>query len=232
MTPQDLPHSGEAKSLSIKPREARVIASRILRQADWDWGLEPAVASVVLAAHRQGLDGLAVLEKDWEAIRRSHPERIAANDVGPHAWRFDCAGCHAFVAAPSLLDHLGQGVHRAGTASVTVANCLRPELLAVLRPFGKDYGLAIEFAAGSDATPAIAASRQPPGVAAANSRLPGGSYAVPSDLWPRLQRMALGYLVPESEISRGHAGDGTRDLPLTGSPASGPADSRRVLSQD
>lgn len=205
--------SGTRASIAIKPREARVTLTRILRQADWDWGMEPAVGAFVLAAQYGALDGLSVLDRDWEAIRTSRPDRMTALRIGPNAWQLDAAGCHAFVAAPSVLDHLVAGGRDQTMASVTVEACATPGMMQALAVFGGSYGLSISTRAEHGS--AVLTAVHSPGSYLPMPPLDEIDYVVAVDLWHRLLSRSLDYLVPESEVSRGHAGDGTQSFPLT-----------------
>lgn len=210
------PLSPKTQLLAIKPREARMTVSRILRQAQWDWGLEPAVTSIVLAAHRQRLSGLDVLDRDWEQIRTSRPEAIEASVAGENAWLLSARECHALVAAPSVLDFLIAGIFWRTAADVVVKRCAAPEMLGALPLFGPRYGLRITARITDDGI-RLSALRdlEPTPALSLFVALQKDDYPVDVHVWERLRRRSQDYLVPESEISRGHAGDGTRAFPLT-----------------
>lgn len=204
--------SSARASIAIKPREAREMVTRILRQADWDWGMEPAVGLFVLAAQYGNLDGLSVLDQDWQAIQTSRPDRMTALRTGPSTWQLDVTGCHAFVAAPSVLDHLIAGTRDRVTATITVEACVTPRMMRSLVMFGGSYGLSISIRVGRES--AVLTAVQSP--ASDRSMPPGNADCVLAvDVWHRLRSRSLDYLVPESEISRRHAGDGTKSFSLT-----------------
>lgn len=205
----------QGRQLALKPREARVLVTRILRQADWDWGLEPAVGTVVLAAHLMELEGLDVLDRDWGAIRASRPEAIVAA-TGPHGVRqLDCSFCHAFVAAPAILDCLVADVAACGRSVVEIRQCASPALLAVLATFGPRYAMAIEVEDEPGRTVVSARSNGGRLKRPAPGELSAADFRVAADLWDRLRARACAYLVPESETSRSHAGDGTAASPAS-----------------
>ena len=204
-------------SLAIKPREARVTVTRTLRQARWDWGLEPAVGSVVLAAHLRGLDGLGVLDRDWEFISGSYPEAMTATPTGRGAWRIQAGGCHALVAAPSILDHLVTGLSQ-GRATVIVENSTASDLLAALAFFGPRYGFSLSVEDQGSQTALMALHTGAPVRHGGLSALQAADYVVEAAVWRRLLSRSSGYLIPETEVSRSHAGDGTRAFPLPTEP--------------
>ena len=212
---------GRRESLVVKPREARVVVTRILRQAAWDWGLEPAVGSMVLAAQLIRLDGLGVLDRDWDEIRSTDPAGISVSRAGAEGWRLDVGGCHPLVSAPSILDHLlmADAFHR---ITVSVGGCFLPELLGAVCFFGPRYGLTITLSTLDD-RPVLTAIRAPTGEAPqAISPLQASDYVVDRATWDRLLCRSQAYLIPESEVSRGHAGDGTGIFPAVTPPAQSP----------
>lgn len=177
--------------IALTRREARVTVARILRQAAWPTGHEPAVTAAVLAAEGLGLPALASLDHDWPAIAGSDPQRLQAADGA-----VDCGGMHALVALPFIVDLLVERLARDDRASVRVIGAARPDLLAAIQAFGPRHGAAF----GVDGT-AVSAVR-----ADAPARALHGDFAVDAALWQRLCTRAEAYLVPESEISRRHAG--------------------------
>ncbi len=215
------------RMLSVKPREARVTVSRVLRQADWDWGLEPAVTSVVLAAHLKGLEGFVSLQRDWEQIRTSRPESNSAVVTSSSAFVLACPECHAVVAAPSVLDHLVTGALEHGSTQVTIEGCSAPEMLEALVFFAPRYGISITARVAGDTVWLSAARDDPPARTTPTfSALQKADYWVDAQTWERLRSRSQDYLVPESEVSRSHAGDGTRSFPFASpvSAATNPAD--------
>ncbi|MDN2565059.1 hypothetical protein N1F89_02400 [Aquibium sp. A9E412] len=200
-----------APPVLVRPREARTVCSRILRQSAWDWGLEPAVTAMVLAAEHDGLGGLRALAEDWPAIRSAAPRRMS---VRRHADGivFDAAGCHALVAAPSILDRLLPAAGD-GPAEVAVTRCPAARLLGALVRFAARDGLALAVEADGDAA-RLAARRAAAAEPFDPLALSRADLTVERALWARLGRTAAGYLIPESAVSRSHAGDGTRAFPL------------------
>jgi hypothetical protein len=199
--------------LAIKPREARVTVTRTLRQARWDWGLEPAVGSIVLAAHIAGLDGLGVLDREWDLIGNSCPEAMKATPTGSGAWWVHAGDCHAFVAGPSILDHLMAGIGE-GRATVIIEAVTSAGLLEALAFFGPRYGFSLSLAQHRSQTALTALRTGAPARDGALSPLQSEDYIVDATVWRRLLERSSSYLIPETEVSRGHAGDGTRAFPL------------------
>ncbi len=177
--------------IALTRREARVTVARILRQGAWPTGHEPAVTAAVLAAEGLGLPALASLDHDWPAIAASDPQHLQVADGA-----IDCGGMHALVALPFIVDLLVERLAREDGVSARVTGAVRPELLAAIQAFGPRHGAAFTM----DGT-AVSALR-----AAAPPRALHGDFAVDAALWRRLCVRAEAYLVPESEISRRHAG--------------------------
>ncbi len=177
--------------IALTRREARVTVARILRQAAWPTGHEPAATAAVLAAQGLGLPALASLDHDWPAIAASDPRRLQVADAD-----IDCGGMHALVALPFIIDLLVERLARQDGVSLRVTGAVRPDLLAAIRAFGPRHGAA--FAVDGDIVTA-ARSADPP-------RALQADFAVDAALWQRLCVRAETYLVPESEISRRHAG--------------------------
>lgn len=205
----------QARQIALKPREARVIVTRILRQADWGWGLEPAVGTVVLASHLAGFHGLDMLDREWDAICASRPEAILAVTDRLGVNRLDCGSCHAFVAAPTILDYLVRDVAARRRSVIEIRQCASPALLAALATFGPCYAMTVEVEDGHGCT--IISGLDDGGRAerCASSELSASDYRVDIALWERLRARAFAYLVPESDISRSHAGDGTLAFPMS-----------------
>lgn len=177
--------------IALTRREARVTVARILRQAAWPAGHEPAVTAAVLAAEGLGLPGLASLDHDWAAIAASEPRRLQVADG-----IVDCGGMHALVALPFIIDLLVERLARDDRASVRVAGTVRPDLLAAIESFGPRHGAA--FTVDGHAVIAVRSAAPP--------RALHPDFTVDAALWRRLCLRAEAYLVPESEISRRHAG--------------------------
>ncbi len=203
------PDSPRPDPILLTPREAAVLTSRILRQAPWARGMEPAVSAIVLATHLATGDGLDALDRDWAVITAAIPAAIAARREAPSGWRIDGAGAHAFVCMPTVLDHLLPAAAE-GERRVVVTNCAEAQHLAALPMLAAPYGLALSLrptpgGAEVAARPAAGEETGPP----AEPRL----YAVSTALLAALRERADSYLVPESEASRSHAGDGTGTFP-------------------
>lgn len=174
--------------IAVTRREARVTTARILRQCAWPAGHEPAVTAAVLAA---GGTGLAALDRDWPDIAGADLGRLhVAGAV------FDGGGLHALVIIPFIVDLLAERLDQENRISIRVTGIAAPELLAAVAAFGPRHGAAFfRTAEGFTAEKSIACP--PPAQ---------DDFVVDAALWRRLCDRAEGYLVPESEISRRHAG--------------------------
>ncbi|MBE2277059.1 MAG: hypothetical protein IAE87_12290 [Rhodobacteraceae bacterium] len=194
----------------LTPREATVLTSRILRQASWAKGIEAAVGAIVLGTHLAEGDGLDALERDWASIAAATPAAITAHRDAGAGWRIDGAGAHAFVCMPTVLDHL-LPTATGGDRQVVVTNCTEAQHLTALSALAAPYGLVLSVRPTPDGAEIVARRAAegelgPP----AEPRL----YPVSAALLAALRQRADNYLVPESEASRSHAGDGTRAFPL------------------
>ncbi len=182
------------------------MCSRILKQCDWSSGLEPAVTSFILQAQVQGLNALSMLVSDWANVRYAAPKTMTVQRQEDGSLVFDAAGCHALVAAPSILDHL---IAAEPNADITVSDCPRAKTLAPLEQLALRFGKRINVTiAGEDS----ALFSRPITVAPVSAGYLETAYRdilLPEVLWRELSTLAAKYLIPESEVSRSHAGDGT-----------------------
>lgn len=174
--------------IAVTRREARVTTARILRQAAWPTGHEPAVTAVVLAA---GAAGLAALDRDWPDIAAGDLGRLRVDGAV-----FDGGGLHALVALPFIVDLLVERLTGQDRTTIRITGVAAPELLGAITAFGPRHGAM--FIMRGDEIDAVRSDERP--------QASHDDFAVDPDLWRRLCVRAEGYLVPESEISRRHAG--------------------------
>lgn len=201
--------SAPVTMLRIMPREMRMMSERILSLTALPKGFVLAETDIVMMSQGLDLGGFALLEDRFELLRQADPAalNIGAED-GP-ALDLDCAGQHAWIAVPTLLDLADELVARFGSARIRVAGAIDASELAIAVPLGRRRGLAAEIA-GTDA-PVLVASRLPvTGDLAIDepllARLLDKGTPVEAELWWRVYEHAQQALTPDSIVSRRHAG--------------------------
>lgn len=181
--------------LRVMPREMRLMSERILSLTTLPRGFALMVGDVVMVSQGLGLGGFALLETRLPDLRTADPARLS---LAGHV--LDGGGQHAWFVVPALLDLLGLAVARGAAARIDVANIIDPAELGVAVALGARSGLSVTLD-GLTAR-ATAAPVSDPLLA----RLMDDGCAIAADLWWRIFACAQTALMPDSAISRRHAG--------------------------
>ncbi len=108
-------------TLTIMPREMRLMSERILSLTTLPKGFFLAVTDTVMLSQKLGLGGFAMLEDRFETLRTPDLSRIAVTVENGKSLVLDAGGQHAWFVVPSLLDLLGERWRaRFGDAQITV----------------------------------------------------------------------------------------------------------------
>jgi hypothetical protein len=215
-------------TVTLLPREIRLVVERLLLLTPLPFGFVPAVRDVVLYSAIAGLGGLPLLLDRLEALKRADPRAIRVAEPEPGRFEVDCADQHAWVALPSLLDLAAEGVALHRSAVVTVTAVQDPGELLAAAGLGRRQGLLAFGAIGAARVAAPCAEGAAPGwlratdaaatlFAAPAEPHPGlvdplldralrEGMQVPAELWWRAHHLSNTALAPDTVESRRHAG--------------------------
>ena len=181
--------------LRVMPREMRLMSERILSLTPLPKGFALTVGDVVMVSQALGLGGFALLETRLPDLLKADPTRLSMDGAV-----LDGGGQHAWFVVPSLLDLLGLAVSQGGAGHITVTNVLDPAELGIATGLGTRSGLAITLD-GQD----VRATRIAPADPLLERVMQDGC-AIAAALWWRIWARAQTALLPDSAISRRHAG--------------------------
>jgi hypothetical protein len=216
------------ESVTLLPREIRLVVERLLLLTRLPFGFVPAVRDVVLYSAIAGLGGLPLLLERLEELKAADPRALRVEEPEPGRFAVACGGQHAWVALPSLLDLAAEGVAQHGSAVVTVSDVQDPQELLAAAGLGRRQGLLAFGAIGAARVVAPCADGVAPGwlrgaeasatLFAAPVTEPAGlvdpllaralreGMAVPAGLWWRAHHLSNTALAPDTVESRRHAG--------------------------
>lgn len=181
--------------LRVMPREMRMMSERILSLTALPKGFALMVGDVAMYSQAMGLGGFALLEERLPTfcaadVSRLRREGEVLNADGQHAW---------FVV-PSLLDFLGLALARADAVRMEVAGAVDPAELRIAEGLGARHGLAVSVE-GTVVTARRAGPSDP-----VLDRVMQEGCQIPAPLWWRIYERAQTALLPDSAVSRRHAG--------------------------
>lgn len=181
------------ETLRVMPREMRLMSERILSLTALPKGFALMITDVVMYSESMGLGGFALLEQRLDSLKEANMTRLSLSDDGG---RLDAGGQHAWCVVPSVIDLLQlEGVER-----IEVANVTDPGELKIAEGLGARAGLAITVKGML-----ISASRRDPGDPVLDRLMQDGC-TVPAPQWWRIYELAQTALLPDSAVSRRHAG--------------------------
>jgi hypothetical protein len=179
-------------------REARMIVERILLAAGIPDGFVPAVRDGVLYAQAMGLDGLATLKRDIEALQSADPAALASTPDGA----LDGGGQHAFIVAPAALDLALAAFRRGEGDGIAVRDVAASDMLRVIEGLAGRHGATAMVEEGRVRVTADGRDGED---AVLMHALRHGMPA-PRALWEELYAWSHAALTPDSIESRRHAG--------------------------
>ncbi|RVV99979.1 hypothetical protein EKE94_00590 [Mesobaculum littorinae] len=180
--------------LRVMPREMRLMSERILSLSAMPKGFFSALCDVVMYSQGAGLGGFDRLLADIETVKAADPAALMLRERV-----LDVGGQHAWIAVPSALDLLGEV-----DAPLTILNATAEEELAVIAALGPRLGLQVTAHPVAGGL-CLSATRAAP-VDPLLDRLMQDGAAIPEALWWRVWALAQTALMPDSEVSRRHAG--------------------------
>lgn len=217
-------------TVTLLPREIRLVVERILLLTPLPHGFIPAVRDVVLYSAVAGRGGMPLLLERLDLLKRADPRALRVAEPEPGRFEVACGGQHAWVALPSLLDLAAEAVALHGSALVTATDVEDPEELLVAAALGRRQGMLAFGVVGAAQLAAPCADGDAPGyprcarasatlfAAPMRERVGRGDVdplmaralreglAVPADLWWRAHHLSNTALAPDTVESRRHAG--------------------------
>lgn len=181
--------------LRVMPREMRLMSERILSLTTLPKGFALMSGDVVMVSQARGLGGFALLEKRLPDLLSADPTRLSVDGD-----TLDGGGQHAWFVVPSLLDLLGLALARNKPARIAVRNVMDPAELAVAVDMATASGMAVTV---NHLT--VTATRIAPSDPLLDRLMQDGC-AIPADLWWRIFDRAQTALMPDTVVSRRHAG--------------------------
>jgi hypothetical protein len=189
-------------TVTLLPREIRMIVERILLLTPLPMGLVPAVRDAVLYAAGAGLGGLPLLQARFETLLAADPSALRIEETSPGCLAIDAGGQHAWVVLPFLLDALGEAAARTGRATASLAGVLDPQELGAAVALGPRAGLAIAVTPPGQLVAAPAAGAPD----AMLARLLREGVPTARALWQALHALSNRSLSADTPESRRHAG--------------------------
>lgn len=194
--------SQEPTILRIMPREMRLMSERILSLTDLPKGFALAMGDVVMYSEAMKLGGFALLEKRIDDLKSADPSLIVLVSENGEELVLDAGGQHAWIVLPSALDLLDEVMARSDNAKLEIVNVIDPSELGIAAGLGRrtKLDLAVKgnflWACATEETEDLVLSHV----------LEDGCQ-IAADLWWRIFALAQTALVPDSVVSRRHAGN-------------------------
>ncbi len=216
-----------SETVTLLPREVRLVVERLLLLTSLPSGLIPAVRDVVLYSAIGGLGGLPMILDRLETLKSADPRAIRVAEPEPGHFEVQGGGQHAWVVLPSLLDLAAEGVALHGSAIVTVRDVLDPGELLAAAGLGRRQGILAFGAIGAAQVAGPCAESAPARLRGAQAaatlfaapapaparlvdplldRALREGLAVPAELWWRAHHLSNTALAPDTVESRRHAG--------------------------
>lgn len=190
-----------SETLQIMPREMRMMSERILSLTSLPKGFVLMAIDVAMYSQAMGLGGFKLLEQRIEGLKTASPSKLTLTGDDDGTAILDCAGQHAWIAVHSAIDLLDMQLVDRTQAELSVVNVADSEELGIAVALARRSRLDLTFD-GHVARARLAASDHDPVL----ERLLQDGCRMPAELWWRIYDLAQTALVPESVVSRRHAG--------------------------
>ncbi|MBK1840523.1 hypothetical protein JHL17_24270 [Azospirillum sp. YIM B02556] len=205
--------AGSGSSMQVSLRESRLVLERLMQVTRVEPGLVPSLRDCALYSAALGLGGFPELLRHLDLLRTAKPIGLrlleSADMPALEEPVAECAGQHAWIVAPALVD-LCVERHRRGLPGVLVArNLIEADELRIAGALAEANGLsATVTVVEQDGGTAVRLSVRPraDGSPTVLDTIRRHGIPVETALWWRLFHLANEALAPDSYTSRRHAG--------------------------
>lgn len=210
--------AGSGSSMQVSLRESRLVLERLMQVTRVEPGLVPCLRDCALYSAALGLGGYQELLRHLELLRAASPaglrildgaDTLVSDRPEPGTPLVDCAGQHAWIAAPALVDLCVERHRRGLPAVLVVQNVIEAGELRICGALSEAHGVSatVTFGEqGGDSAVRLSVQSRVTGSPTVLDTIRRHGTPVEPALWWRLFHLANEALAPDSYTSRRHAG--------------------------